>query len=97
MPHLAESCWRLLGNETLLANEHWPLADESVLVADTLLLPIQINGKKRGEITVPQTADKSMIETLVMADEKVEQIIDGRDITKIIIVPGRIVNLVIKG
>ena len=96
MPHLAESCWRLLGHETLLANEPWPKADETILVADTILLPIQVNGKKRGEITVPQAADKSMIEAMVLADEKVEQIIDGRDITKIIIVPGRIVNLVIK-
>ena len=97
MPHLSESCWQKLGQTGLLAEAPWPAIDRSVLVAETLVLPVQINGKKRAEISVPHDADVAMIEEIVRADDAIAKLIEGRNIVKTIIVPGRIVNLVIKG
>ena len=95
MPHLAESCWALLGGEGLVAQAVWPSADQEALVSDSIILPVQINGKRRAEISVPRDADKDMIEKVVMAEPQVEKFLDGQAIKKCIIVPGRIVNLVV--
>lgn len=95
MPHLAEAGWAALGQTGMLAQTAWPQADDSVLVDDAMVLPVQINGKKRAEISVPTDAEASMIETMALADPAVEKFIDGQNIKKVIIVPGRIVNLVI--
>ena len=95
MPHLAESCWALLGGEGLVAQAAWPSADQEALVSDNIILPVQINGKRRAEISVPRDADKDMIEKVVMAEPQVEKFLDGQAIKKCIIVPGRIVNLVV--
>ena len=95
MPHLAESCWALLGGEGLVAQAAWPQADSDALVEDEITLPVQINGKRRAEISVPRDADKDMIEKVVMAEPQVEKFLDGQTVKKCIIVPGRIVNLVI--
>jgi leucyl-tRNA synthetase len=95
MPHLAESCWQLLGGTGLLAQAPWPQADTDALVADSIILPVQINGKRRAEISVPVDADKDMIEKMVLSEPQVEKFLDGQTIKKCIIVPGRIVNLVV--
>ncbi len=95
MPHLAESGWEMLGGDGLVVAQSWPEADSAVLVSDTLILPVQINGKKRAEISVPKDADNAMIESIVLAEPQVEKFLDGKAIKKTIIVPGRIVNLVI--
>ena len=95
MPHLAESGWELLGGDGLVVAQSWPEADSAVLVSDTLVLPVQINGKKRAEISVPKDADNAMIESIVLAEPQVEKFLDGKAIKKTIIVPGRIVNLVV--
>ena len=95
MPHLAESGWAALGGDGLVVAQDWPVADERVLARDTLVLPVQINGKKRAEISVPKEADKAMIESIVLAEPQVEKFLDGKPVKKIIVVPGRIVNLVI--
>ena len=95
MPHLAESCWQLLGGTGLVAQAMWPLADADALVADEMILPVQINGKRRAEISVPVDADKDMIEKMVLSEPQVEKFLDGQTIKKCIIVPGRIVNLVV--
>ena len=95
MPHLAESGWAKLGGAGLVAEQPWPEADLSVLASDVMILPVQINGKKRAEISVPKDADNAMIEAAVLAEPQVEKFLDGKSIKKTIIVPGRIVNLVI--
>jgi leucyl-tRNA synthetase len=95
MPHLAESCWALLGGSGLVAQATWPEADAQALIADEITLPVQINGKRRAEISVPRDADKDMIEKVVMAEPQVEKFLDGQTVKKCIIVPGRIVNLVV--
>ena len=95
MPHLAESGWAKLGGAGLVAEQPWPEADLSVLISDVMVLPVQINGKKRAEISVPKDADNAMIEAAVLAEPQVEKFLDGKSIKKTIIVPGRIVNLVI--
>jgi len=96
MPHLAETGWQELGGDGLVANAAWPAADMSVLVSDEVVLPVQVNGKKRGEISVPKSADAAIIEKMALSETGVEKFIDGKEIQKIIIVPGRIVNLVVK-
>ncbi|WP_376876493.1 leucine--tRNA ligase [Albirhodobacter sp. R86504] len=95
VPHLAEDLWAVLGGEGLVVKAPWPKADPAMLVADSVTLPIQINGKKRGEITVPTGMDKAEVEKLVLADEAVIKALDGAAPKKLIVVPGRIVNVVI--
>jgi len=93
-PHLAEEIWALLGGEGLIANAPWPKADPAMLVEDTVTLPIQVNGKRRGEVTVPKDLAVPEIEKLVMADAGVIRALDGAAPKKLIVVPGRIVNVV---
>ena len=73
-PHLAEAMWELLGGEGLVANAPWPVADEAMLVEDSVTLPIQVNGKRRGEITVAKDLDKAEVEKLALAHEGVQAI-----------------------
>ncbi len=94
MPHLAESCWAVLGQPGLVGEAAWPVAEDALLKDDTISLPVQINGKKRADVTVPADADTVAVEALVRANEAVIRALDGRDIRKIIVVPGRIVNVV---
>jgi leucyl-tRNA synthetase len=95
MPHLAEECWQALGREGLAAQAAWPVADRSLLVEDSITLPVQLNGKKRADVTVPREADKAEVERLTLADEAVQKALEGRAPKKVIVVPGRIVNLVV--
>ncbi len=93
-PHISEELWRELGHENTLAYEPWPEADEALLTEDTISLVLQVNGKKRDEIEVPADASKESIETLALASEKVQKHLDGRDPKKVVVVPGRLVNVV---
>lgn len=94
MPHLAEECWSVLGQKGLIAEAAWPKADESLLVEDTIILPVQINGKKRADVTVARDAANSDIEAAVLELEAVRRALDGKAPKKIIVVPQRIVNVV---
>ncbi|CUA88662.1 leucyl-tRNA synthetase [Chelatococcus sambhunathii] len=94
MPHLAEECWKVLGFETLVAETHWPKADKALLVEDVITLPVQVNGKKRADVTVPRDADNATVEAAALALEAVQRATEGRPVRKIIVVPQRIVNVV---
>jgi leucyl-tRNA synthetase len=94
MPHLAEECWGVLGHKSLVAQESWPTVEPALLVEDTVTLPVQINGKKRADVTVARDAGNVDIEAAVLALEAVQRALDGKAPKKVIVVPQRIVNVV---
>ena len=94
MPHLAEECWAALGHDTLVADEPWPEVEPALLVENTITLPVQINGKKRADVTVARDATNAEIEAAVLALDAVQRALDGKRPKKVIVVPQRIVNVV---
>ncbi|MGI8525540.1 MAG: leucine--tRNA ligase [Pseudolabrys sp.] len=94
MPHLAEECWAALGHKSLVATEAWPQVEPGLLVEATITLPVQINGRKRADVTVARDAGKHDIETAVLALDAVKKALDGKSPKKVIVVPQRIVNVV---
>jgi leucyl-tRNA synthetase len=94
MPHLAEECWAALGHDTLVAQAPWPQVERDLLVEDTVTLPVQINGKKRADVTVSRNAANAEIEAAVLGLDAVKKALDGKPPRKVIIVPQRIVNVV---
>ena len=95
-PHLAEELWSLLGHEDSLAYQPWPTYDESLLETSTVDVPVQVNGKLRGKVTVATDADGDAIQSAAEADESVQRYLADRDVVKVIVVPGRMVNFVVK-
>jgi leucyl-tRNA synthetase len=94
MPHLAEECWAALGHKTLAATEAWPELEPALLVETTITLPVQVNGKKRADVTVARDAKNAEIEAAVLALEAIQRALDGKPPKKVIVVPQRIVNVV---
>ena len=94
MPHLAEELWAQLGFETLLTNEPWPTADDSLLVDDTVTLGVQVNGKVRGQITIAPDADEATAKEAALSQDNVKKFVEGKEVRKFIYVPGKIVNVV---
>ncbi|RYH04032.1 leucine--tRNA ligase [Salipiger sp. IMCC34102] len=94
-PHLAEEMWRMLGGDGMVVNASWPQADEAMLVDTQVTLPIQINGKRKAEIVVAADASKADVEALALEQDAVQRALDGGSPKKIIVVPGRIVNIVV--
>lgn len=94
-PHLAEELWRRLGHETSLAHGPFPVADEHFLVEDTVEYPVQVNGKVRGRVTVAADAPADAVEAAALADDKVLAFLDGKTPKKVIVVAGRLVNVVV--
>jgi leucyl-tRNA synthetase len=94
MPHLAEECWARLGYNTLLANQPWPQTDSGLLVDDTITIAVQVNGKRRDELTIARTAGAAEIEAAALRLEPVVRALEGRPVKKVIVVPQRIVNVV---
>ncbi|MCK1480540.1 leucine--tRNA ligase [Bradyrhizobium sp. 197] len=94
MPHLAEECWQVLGHSGLVSEANWPQIERDLLVEDSVTLVVQVNGKKRGEVTVATAAKNPEIETAVLALDAVKLALDGKPVRKVIIVPKRIVNVV---
>ncbi len=93
-PHLAEECWEALGGEGLVCDAPWPKADPALLVKDAIVLGVQVNGKRRGEIKIAADAPNETVEQAALSDEAVKRHIDGKTIRKVVVVPGRIVNIV---
>lgn len=95
MPHLAEELWETLGHKTPLVETPWPKADESLMQNETVTIGVQINGKVKAQITLPKTASKEDFEKEALAQEKVQTAIGDKQVRKVIVVPGRIVNVVV--
>jgi leucyl-tRNA synthetase len=94
MPHLAEECWAVLGEGGLVSEASWPQIERDLLVEDTVTLVVQVNGKKRGEVTVARTAQNPEIETAALGLDAVKLALGGKPVRKVIVVPMRIVNVV---
>ena len=94
-PHLSEELWEKLGEKTLIAVQPWPTVDESLLTEDTITMPIQVNGKRRGQIEVKKDLSPPEIEKLALSETAVHKALDGNIPKKVIVVPGRIINVVI--
>ncbi len=95
MPHLGEECWLMLGQNRLLTETPWRQADPALLIEDTVTIAVQVNGKRRDELTIARDAAKEDIEAAALKLENVLRAIEGRDIKKVIVVPQRIVNVVV--
>ncbi len=94
-PHLAEECWMTLGNKDLIAHTPWPDYDESLVVENEVILPVQINGKKRAELTISRDADQNAVTEAVLELDAVKNALNGQAPKKIIVVSQRIVNIVV--
>ncbi|MHA6685767.1 leucine--tRNA ligase [Mesorhizobium sp. A556] len=94
MPHLAEECWLVLGGTGMAAEQPWPAFDPALIVENDVTYPVQINGKKRGDLTIARDADQGEIEKAVLALDVVQKALEGKAPRKIVIVPQRIVNVV---
>jgi leucyl-tRNA synthetase len=95
MPHLAEECWLALGNDGFVAEADWPKLDETLLIESEITLSVQVNGKKRGDITIPAAMPAPEIEAMIRLQDFVLRAAEGKPVRKVIVVPGRIVNVVI--
>ena len=94
VPHICEELWQHLGYEDSLEKVGWPVWDEKALVAETLLIVVQVNGKVRGKVTVSVDADKEAVEAAALADPNVSRFLEGKTLRKVVVVPGRLVNVV---
>lgn len=96
-PHIAEELWKRFGHTETITFESFPTFDEKYLVDDEIEIPVQVNGKVKARVNVPADADQDTVIAAALADEKIVQLTDGKEIFKQIYVPGRMVNLVVKG
>ena len=95
-PHISEELWMRLGESSLIADASWPGYNESLCVDEMVSIAIQINGKVRSLLSVNAETKKEELEILTLNDEKIKKLINGKTITKVIVVPGKIVNLVVQ-
>jgi leucyl-tRNA synthetase len=95
-PHFTEEMWEKMGYEYSVFNQKWPTWDEKALIKDVVEIAVQVNGKVRGKLEVPVDADEKSIESLALNDEKVKSYVEGKDIKKVIVVKGRLINIVAK-
>jgi leucyl-tRNA synthetase len=95
MPHLAETCWRTLGHESLAADTPWPKADPELVRSDSITIAVQVNGKRRGEIEITRGAAQKEVERAALSLEPVSRALEGKAPKRVIVVPDRIVNIVV--
>ena len=96
-PHLAEELWQVLGHRQTLAYEPWPAWDEAAIRQEDVEIVVQIRGKVRSKIVVPTDADQQQLAAAAQADPRIAGLIAGKQIANVIVVPGRLVNIVTKG
>ena len=96
VPHISHALWHALGKQTTIIDEAWPTVDESALKRDSVEVVVQVNGKLRARISVAADADKATIEQTALADENVQRFTEGKQVFKVIVVPGKLVNIVVK-
>jgi leucyl-tRNA synthetase len=94
MPHLAEEAWTRLGQSGLVSDAPWPDYDPALAAKDELVLPVQVNGKRRAEVTAPAGSSEAEVEKIALADADVQRHLDGLTVKKVIVVKNRIVNIV---
>ena len=97
VPHLAEELWEKLGHNDTITYEAWPTYDETKLVDDTVEMAVQINGKVSVKIVVSKDATKEELEKMAIEDERVKELLEGKEVKKVIAIPGRLVNIVVAG
>jgi len=95
IPHLAEELWRALGGSGYVVQHAWPTYDEALVIDDLVTLAVQVNGKLRARVQVPADADKKAAQQAALADETIQRHLAGKTIRRVIVVPGRLVNLVV--
>ena len=95
-PHITEELWSRLGNEDRLYNRAWPAYDESALVKDEIEIIVQINGKLKDKLLLPNNTEKEVVEEAARASEKFKEATDGHEVVKVIFVPNKIINFVVK-
>lgn len=94
-PHIADELWQALGNDSSVQRDSWPTWDESLTVDDTITIAVQVNGKVRAEVQAPKTASKEALEELALDNVRIRELIDGKELRRVIVVPGRLVNIVV--
>ncbi|MGH8320626.1 MAG: class I tRNA ligase family protein, partial [Gammaproteobacteria bacterium] len=94
-PHICETLWRELGHSESVMAVSWPRADETALIQDRIELVVQVNGKLRGRVTVVADADQKSVENAALAEPNVKRFIEGKPVKKVIVVPGKLVNVVV--
>jgi leucyl-tRNA synthetase len=96
-PHVTEELWAMLGNEGFVLTSQWPVADPALMQEDTVVIAVQVNGKLRGQVEVTAPAEEARVFEAVAANERVQSWIAGKELVKRIYVPGKLVNIVVKG
>ena len=96
-PHICHQLWQTLGHQEAVIDATWPNVDEAALKQDKIELMIQVNGKLRSKVSVAADADQEAVEVLAFADENVQKFTQGKDVRKVILVPGRLLNIVVAG
>jgi leucyl-tRNA synthetase len=96
-PHITEELWKMFGNEEFILTSSWPKADPALMVEDVVTIVVQVNGKLRGQVEVPNPPEKDVVLAAIRANQKVQQWISGKEVVKEVYVPGKLVNIVVKG
>ena len=94
-PHIAEELWAMLGHQESIAHAPWPEYNADHIKSDTVTYPVQVNGKLRGQLELPADLDKAALEAMVMEAPEITALLQGQALKKLVVVPGRIVNLVV--
>jgi leucyl-tRNA synthetase len=95
VPHASHALWRALGHDTPVIDAPWPHADAAAMQRSHIELVLQVNGKLRARISVPSEAQREELERLALADQNVQRFVDGKPVRKVVVVPGKLVNVVV--